>query len=126
MTMKPIFSDEDLISSYTRKQAIEDGFLVDITALFPKEAKQLYKFPVAMTHAVYTLVEESAKDVYSNQATVIWDILYMSIHMRTRILSEAEHLFTVLIGAKTQTLKAMCHGGDEGEGVITILLPEED
>jgi len=124
--MKPIFSDEDIISTYTRKQALEDGFLIDITATYPKEAKQIYKFPVAMSHAVYVLVEEVAKDNYNNQATIIWDILYMSINMKTRILSEAEHLFTVMIGQKTHTLKIMVHGGDEGEGVITIMQKNED
>jgi hypothetical protein len=123
--MKPNFSDEDIISTYSRAQAIQDGVLVNITTNYPKEAK-LFRYPVAFTRAVFALIEGSAKDIFEHQSTVVWDILYMSIHLKVEILSEAEHLFSVLIGSKTHILKAVCSGGDQGEPVITILLPEED
>ena len=41
----------ELIYSYSRKQAIEDGVLVDVSEM-AKEAG--FKFPVAMTNTVWT------------------------------------------------------------------------
>ena len=45
----------DLIFSYTRKQAIEDGVLVDLTSKFPKDTR-LFKYPVACTSAIWSIV----------------------------------------------------------------------
>jgi hypothetical protein len=123
--MKSIFSDCDIISTYSRAQAISDGVLVDITTNYPNEAR-LFKFPVAFTQAVFGLVEAVAKDNHDHQATVIWDILFMSINFKSRILSESEHLFLVSIGGRDITLKVICSGGDNGEPVLTFLTKFED
>ena len=123
--MNSIFSESDIISTYTRKEAIEDGVLVDITTNYQNEAR-LFKFPVAFTQAVFGLVKAVAKDNHDHQATVIWDILFMSINCKSRILSESEHLFLVSIGGRDITLKAICSGGDNGEPVLTFLTELED
>lgn len=36
----------DVIHTYSRAEAIQDGVLVDLTALFPNDTK-LFKYPVA-------------------------------------------------------------------------------
>ena len=46
-----MFEDFELIHSYTRKQAIEDGGLIDVSEM-AKEAG--FKFPVATTNTVWT------------------------------------------------------------------------
>ena len=48
-TGKGFWDDAEVISSYSRAQAIEDGVLVDVSTV-AKEAG--IKFPVAMTAAV--------------------------------------------------------------------------
>ena len=47
-----LFSDAPVISVYTRAQAIDDGFLVDVSD--SSEYKELrFKFPIALTRAVW-------------------------------------------------------------------------
>ena len=123
--MKSIFDESDIISTYSRAQAISDGVLVDISANYKNEAR-LFKFPVAFTQSAFGLVEAVAKDNFDHQSVIIWDILYMSIHLKTKILSESEHLFSVLLGTQTHLLKAICSGGDQGEPVLTFLTEFED
>ena len=48
--MTNLFSPDDLIHSYTRQQAIEDGVLMDVSET-AKEAG--VRFPVALTRAVW-------------------------------------------------------------------------
>ena len=121
----------EVIYSYTRKEAIADGVLIDLTANFPDETG-LFKYPVACTAAVWSLIDAGATNPRHHQthAGIIWDILYMSIHGKTRILSEAEHIFCVSIkGAgmhRNFNLKAVCGANDDLTPCITILTEFED
>lgn len=47
--------DAKLIYSYTRAQAIEDGVLVDLTAIALDVCREHYKYPIACTSAVWRL-----------------------------------------------------------------------
>jgi len=119
------WEDAEVISTYTRAQAIEDGVLVDLSKLSPNDTR-LYKHNVACTSAVWALVEKAAKKGQSLWVTV-WDICLMSIHP-VKELDESTRLFKVSIplGGKTYLLKIVCSGGDNGEPVITIMFPDED
>src|SRR5271154_2679590 len=72
MTM---FEQTDLISSYSRAQAIEDGVLVDASS----QAKEAgIKYPVALTSAVWTrCVEVPPGVVCQDEAGRLWDVLWM-------------------------------------------------
>src|SRR5215207_3343934 len=50
-----MFEDADLISSYTRAQAIADGTLIDLTDATDRDGRKLspFKWPVAMTAAAF-------------------------------------------------------------------------
>jgi len=130
--MNSFFADCEVISSYTRQQAIEDGVLIDISALYPDITRQLYKFPVTITSAVWGLIERavSSKRHGNDCEGVIWDILWMSQRGIVKRIDESQHLFQVLItGVGRQQLhnfKIICHPGDHGEPVLTIMLPHED
>lgn len=63
-----MFDSDDVISSYSRKQAIEDGLQVCVSDLFPNDTR-MYKFPVYFTSAVWELCQE--------QGVIVWDICYM-------------------------------------------------
>ncbi|MBN2209824.1 MAG: hypothetical protein JW709_00365 [Sedimentisphaerales bacterium] len=122
----------NLIYAYTRAQAIEDGVLIDATqGDFADISRQHYKYPIAMTTAVYALIEKAVHHPrWCNDVKGVWhDILWMS-RVAARSLDESTRLFQVIITGtgrkRTHTLKIVCGPGDEGEPVLTVMLPNED
>ena len=127
----------DLIHRYTRTQAIEDGVLVDAG---PMAQEAGFKWPVALTSAVWEdcvawADDDSRKKPCQDQAGRLWDVLYMASHaIRTSKDSGDRVMFQLYRvprdGHSTEavlvTLKLIAGPGDQGEPVITILLPEED
>jgi len=118
----------NVIYTYTRKQAIEDGVLVDVT----KEAKEAgFKWPFAMTSEVWGLIEDiPEKHSHEDVQGRLWDVLMvaratiLAAHGRQDIL-----FFEVILhhdkGSKIK-LKLHCGPGDNGEPVLTLMLPEQD
>ena len=63
----------DVIYAYTRRQAIEDGVLVDVTETV-REAG--FKWPFAMTSEVWALIEDiPEKYGYEDVTGRLWDVL---------------------------------------------------
>ena len=123
----------DVIYAYTRAQAIEDGVLIDATiGDLAEVTRQQYKYPVAMTAAVWALIEKAvANEKHCNDLEGVWhDVLWMSRKNITRRFDPTSHLFEVIITGtgrrRKHTLKAVCGPGDTAETVIAIMLPEED
>ncbi len=123
----------DAISTYSRRQAIEDGVLVDgMQPELAEISRQHYKHPVAMTAGVFDLIERAVDHPnHCNDYRGVWhDILWMSKMNITRQFSESCHLFKVIITGlgrkRTHELKVVCGPGDDAEPVVTIMLPEED
>lgn len=124
------------IFAYTRRQAIEDGVLVDATAGDLAEVtRQHFKVHVAMTSTVYAILERAVESRrHCNDYRGVWhDICWMlrvTIRRHPAWSSIPELLFRVIItGAgpsKYWTLKAVMGPDDEGEPCLTIMLPEED
>ena len=121
----------DLIHSYSRQQAIEDGVLVDVTET-AREAG--FRDPVALTATVFGAYVEVPHGVTGQDADGrLWDLLWM---LRHAIRRDSEGgpvlLFRVLVRnsettpPRLVTLKSVCGPGDDGELVITIMLPDED
>ena len=131
-TMTEIFGE--VISSYSRAQAIGDGCLVDVSAV-AKEAG--IKFPVALTRAVFEdcvawSAEDSKRQAYQDESGRLWDVIWM---LRCAIKnggSEIKYsLYRIPKGgtgrkARLVTLKAICGPGDNAEPVITIMQLNED
>jgi len=119
----------EVISSYSRAQAIDDGVLVDLSALFPSDTR-LYKWPVACTSAVWSLIEKVCLQRDTGElrgaGVWVWDLCWMSIRAKMAVISQSEHLFKCSIGRRVHTFKAVCGPGDNAEPVITIMLPDED
>lgn len=118
----------EVISSYSRAQAIDDGSLVDVSTT-AKEAGITY--PVAMARTVWTKYVEVPKGVQGqDEAGRLWDILWM-FRIAARRESGAEILFSLLVRNNNKRpepvdLKAICGPGDDAAPVITIMLPDED
>jgi hypothetical protein len=131
-TDKGFWDDAEVIYAYTRAQALEDGVLVDVSEM-AKEAG--IKFPVALTATVYGKYVEVPDGVTGQDETGrLWDILWMfrcaasrcqgdtlqfQLYVRSHNRERLDHRDLV-------TLKAVCGPGDQGEPVITIMLPDED
>jgi len=69
----------EIIAQYTRKQAIEDGVLVDVTEWAgPDQMMGGYRVPVAITQALWTAIEaipkaaEGIQDVRGRTHDVLW------------------------------------------------------
>ena len=117
----------ELIYSYTRKQAIEDGVLVDVTKL-AREAG--WVMPVALTRAVwdrYVMVPDGVAG--QDETGRLWDLLWMCRIQAHRLRGEQpEMLFKLHVRNDNRegtpplvTLKAHC-GWDDRVAVVTIML----
>jgi hypothetical protein len=119
----------DVIHRYTRAQAIADGVLVDIT----EAAKQSgCKVHVAMTAAAYAEcveVPQGTEGVTAeDRLTEILNMVRIAAHI---LPIASECIFPVILmtgeeSAEMKLLKLHLGGGDDGEPVLTILLPNED
>jgi len=120
---------------YSRAQALEDGVLVDVT----ETAKAAgFKIPVAVTDTVWhDYIEwENVKNKKAIQNTEgrLWDVLSMLRFACSRFKNESEIMYRLYVVSRDRqavkpslvTLKAVIGGGDNGEPVITIMLPNED
>jgi len=133
------FWDDAEISVYTRKQAIEDGVLIDVSDT-AREAG--FVVPVAVTAGVWGLVEPSEVEHdrwgQSEQGR-LWDVLWMAMDAIRRSVQAAtgeELLYELLFqirgrhgersGMRKFQLKLHTGPGDNAEHVITILLPHEN
>lgn len=124
------------ISVYTRKNALDDGFLIDVSET-AREAG--IKFPVAITReawndcVAWTEADTRRKRVPNDEAGRLWDVLWM-LRCAARRMDGDRMLFQLYRvpregkGQKPRlvTLKAICGPGDDAEPVITIMLPSED
>ena len=126
------WTEADIISTYTRAQAIEDGVLVDFMQNELEEVcRQHFKYPIACTIAVFEIMQKAVENPrYCNDyAGILHDMLWMSRTMCRRV-DEQTRIFRVIIqGASRQRyydFKIVCHPGDQGEPVLTIMLPGED
>ena len=131
-TSKGFWDDAEVISSYTRAQALEDGVLIDVSSV-AKEAG--IKFPVAMTSTVWgECVEVPEGVIGQDEKGRLWDILWMFRCAAARFNGDTllfklyvrNHNRERLNSRDLVTLKAVCGPGDTPEPVITIMLPDED
>ena len=134
------------ISVYTRAQAIEDGVLVDVTAVAGEAG---FKWPTVMTRTVYERYVEVPPGLTGQQDVQgrLWDILWMLwVAVRTNKINGDHGEFKLLVrfpaeakwqtneerqpaergGLRLVTLKSVSGPGDNGEPCITIMLPDED
>lgn len=127
-----IFEGAEVISVYTRKQAVEDGVLVDVSDL-AKEAG--IRFPLAMTSEAYAeTVRWTQNSAMQDETGRLWDVLWMLKNAIKRSKpGESVIFFNVYCVPNkprcrrpvTVELKAICGPGDNAEPTITVLMPWE-
>lgn len=143
----PIFGPTELVSVYSRQDAIDDGVLVDCSADVFDELNRNAGliFDVAMTRAVFERYVEVPKAFVGAQDLRgrYWDIVWMFRLAAKKNSNGHELLFDFISipnGGDTWTnesatesveqrlveLKAVAGPGDRGEPCLTFMLPSED
>lgn len=131
-----LFDDADIIHVYLRSEAIDDGSLVDVTAV-AREAG--ITFPVAITAAAWVECVALPPGYIGTQDENgrLWDVVWMTRHaIRTgpggrdrvpveMLVVDIEHGIERR-RPRLHHLVAQCGPGDDGEPVITIMQPGED
>lgn len=132
MSLSPLFRDFEMISVYSRVQAITDGVLIDVTDA-AKEAG--FKIPVALTMGVYAdcvAWENETEYVRQDQNGRLWDLLYLAaLEARRRRNAQVVPFGLLRVphqGTKPELVQLTMHigPGDQAEPVITIMQPGED
>jgi hypothetical protein len=130
-TSEPLFTDADVVSVYLRQDALADGLLVDLSAL---AREQGIRVPVAITSDAHHLVialSQAAVSAGCDETGRAWDVLTM-LAARIRSADRRDSTVRFWVSAITRNqapslieLIATCGPGDDGEPVITIMLPGE-
>lgn len=127
-----MFDEEDVIFSYSRADALNDGSLVDVTEI-GKEAG--IKFPIAVTVKLmeqYIKPSKEMENIGQSKNGRLWDVLHMfriaAIKSSGTDLLYFKVLFQMQINKEPELvkIKGICHPGDNHEPVITLMLPVED
>jgi hypothetical protein len=133
--------DFEIIYSYTREQAIADECLIDVSST---AAEAGFIHPVAITKAAHSkYVEWSEADTdgqtYQDEAGRLWDVLWVLkcalLRLKKLNAKPSNEIFYKLHviprdgRSRKPTiaeLKVVIDGGDNGQAVLTIMLPNED
>ena len=123
-------NDFEVIHSYSRAQALEDGVLIDITET-TREAG--IRFPVAVTNNVFaSYVRIPAGVEAQDEKGRLWDIAFM-LAIAIRRLGNGSSIINYELYVRNNNrraelvrLKAVCGPGDDGKPVVTVMLHNED
>lgn len=125
-----------VIHSYTRAQALADGYLVDVSQIAIEAG---FRVPVATTRRVWdeiVIPPDSVKELGQSEDGRLWDVLWMLRYAISKGGDTALIQYQLIVRDDYEhdaedprykvTLKAQIHGGDNGEPVMTIMMPDED
>jgi hypothetical protein len=125
-------TDPELISAYTREDALADGVLIDVTEA-AREAG--FVIPVALTRAAWELcvaMNPAAERAGNDERGRLWDVLWMLrwVIGRSRGSGTSEIRFEVLcvtqgVRPSRVTLRSVVGPGENGQPVLTVMLPHE-
>ena len=129
--------DWEIISTYSRAQAIADGTLVAVDAKLAAEAGIVVA--VALTRAAWedciAWTSDDNGQAPQDETGRLWDVLWMTRHAIKRMPGDGNRVEVKLVriprDGKTRTpqpvtLVAHIGPGDDYEPVMTIMQPHED
>ena len=118
--------DGAIVYQYSRKQAIEDGVLADLSQF---SINGPFKFPVAVTETVFNIMQEAVENKQhgnSYQGILADMAATIAIGQQDGNICLFKTIISGVEAGKVFDFKAVCHAGDNGEPVVTIMLPSED
>jgi hypothetical protein len=126
------FTFGPVIYAYTRADALRDGVLIDLTKL-AREAG--FRVPLAVTEAVYKDYLDPSQALADEGQSLqgrAWDLLHV-LYLAAAVNPDRDTIYFKVLFVLTPgcppepvELKAICGPGDDGEPVLTVLLPDED
>ncbi len=126
------FTDADIIYTYTRAQAIQDGYQMKLEDKMAVMASNLYKYPIYLTSGIVGLIEQAvASERHRNDWNdVLWDILWMSRYAGRDIDDQTKQFTVIITGTsrrRNHTMIIQCGPTDIDDPMpaFTIMLPEE-
>jgi type I site-specific restriction endonuclease len=123
MSSENLFGGE-VIYTYSRKQAIADGVLVDLSRI--DAIQQQWKAPMACTATVWSIIEQALETEGQDLNGIAHDLSHMAKLAIREGQAVEEVFFTVIIVGTKRSLKLHIGPGDRAEPVLTLMLPEED
>ena len=117
-------NDSNIISTYTRQDAIDDGMFVDVSEV-AKEAG--INYPVAITNNLYhTHVNPSKMPSGQDEQGRLWDLLNVFAYTAKRT-NDSFMKFTVKFSGKNIVVWAVCEAQSptDPSPSLTLLLPED-
>ena len=124
-------NDRQHIFAYTRKQAIEDGVLIDVSEM-AKEAG--FKYSTTLTSMLWQAAVAVPPDLEGEQDENgrLWDVLSMAavVARQQRTPTDTVHFVVAVRNEPNRPLldvriKAVCGPGDDAKPVVTLMLPWE-
>jgi len=136
-------TDFPVIHAYSRHEAIEDGVLVQLSgpgyqgdAWIPDMVAEAgIRYPLAMTaeaFAQYIELTPAAERACNDLKGRLWDVLWMfRCAARSAPAGQSTIFFefycvTTRVKPTRCRLKSVCGPGDDGEPVLTFMLPHQD
>jgi len=124
-------NDDPVIFRYTRKQAIEDGVLVDLSTWASETG---FVIPVACTSTIwhqYIVPPDGTRELGQSERGRCHDLLWMTYLAIKGSRQQEQLLFEVIFlqtprRRETVKIKVVCGPGDASEPVLTLMLPHED
>lgn len=140
--MKNNLEEFNCIYAYTRADALADGVLKDVTKIAHEAGFSSYVETIAVTKALWNMIENIPEEhSYQDVEGRLWDVLYMGVvaiqEEKRKGNLDSQLVYTLImhhnavsqnVGAIVEEaqVKLVCHPGDNGEFVITLMLPNED
>lgn len=129
-----MFTSDDVVHTYTRDDAVQDGVLVDVSQAALEAG---FRIPVALTARVWAecVAWPETESLCQDESGRLWDVLFMAAAAARRAARRGEgdrtsfDMVVVPRGGTTPrptTLVLHIGPGDRGECVATIMSPGED
>ena len=119
----------DIVFTYTRAQALQDGVLIDVSE---KAREAGFRLPVAVTAALWedvAAIPPSYQGIQDVQGR-LWDLLWMArlaVQQSNEERSELLYRLILHVGDTAYySVKLVVGPGDQGEPVLTLMKPGED
>lgn len=124
-----LFGD-NVVFRYTRKNALDDGVLCDLTiGDFAEISRMHFKCHIACTALVFAQLSEvfeTGDGDWKGMLNDIYSVSKSSLARVQRVGNGEERHFTVTFGKKAYPLKIHAGPGDSGELVLTLMAVHED
>ena len=115
---------DEVIFSYSRQQAIDDGVLVSLSYI--ETIRQHWKAPMACTSCVWAIIEQALQVEGQDLNGIAHDISTCAKRAINTSRDTDQIYFSTIIAGRKHALKLHIGPGDTVAPVLTLMLPNED